>query len=563
MSTSTDWASRPVPSAMSPEKLAALVDRSVSRTEGLLFTATPTEELDAIGRWQQLKDQAFAGQMREIVAAYNRAGSQEREFAADEVGLAVGAASTTGGNLVTQALAITALPGLLEAVEGGQLTERHVLAVLRELDKVALSLEQRHAVVLVMLARYQGQTPGELALLVARLIVQVDRAAAAARDAKATAGRKVWFSRDVDGQALVLARGPAAAIAAIRASLEATLPTETDPGDERSRGAREFDLFVDLLTGGAQAGSWLAEVLVPFSVAAGGELELAEIPGLGPILPSTARDLLDQADTIGQTAVDEGGQVIAVSDPIRMPAPVPAHAPTPADITADISHDAPTDRPTDDPTDLPTDRPAGRGSGLPRDGPAARSAGPAAAGRSGPGRPARAARRPAGGAGADLHRLPDPTPPAPVPRSPRPDLRVPRLQPAGPPHRQRPPPALAARPDQPGQPRLPVPTSPPRQTRRLHRPARHRRQLPVDQPRRLAVPPTTQGLLTPVTAHPARTADSTQLACGSGMRASSRAERSPLLRLRYALRPEERVRKSTAPRRRAAPPCARPDELSA
>jgi hypothetical protein len=162
----------------------------------------------------------------------------------------------------------------------------------------------------------------------------------------------------VDGQALVLARGPAAAIAAIRASLKATLPLEADPADERSRGAREFDLFVDLLTGGAQAGSWLAEVLVPFSVAAGGELELAEIPGLGPILPSTARDLLDQADTIGQTALDPDGQVIAVSDPIRMPAPVPAHAPTPADITADISHDAPTDRPTDDPTDLPTDRPA-------------------------------------------------------------------------------------------------------------------------------------------------------------------------------------------------------------
>ena len=50
------WASRPVPAALSPEKLAALVDRSIARTEGLLFTATPTEELDAIGRWQQAKD---------------------------------------------------------------------------------------------------------------------------------------------------------------------------------------------------------------------------------------------------------------------------------------------------------------------------------------------------------------------------------------------------------------------------------------------------------------------------------------------------------------------------
>jgi hypothetical protein len=204
MSTSTNWAARPLPQALSSVQLASWVDRSTARTEGMLFTATPIEELDAIGRWQQLKDQAFAGLMREIVAAHNRASVREREFAADEVGLAVGATSTTGGNLVEQALALAALPGLLEAVEGGLLTERHVLRVLGELDKVALSLEQRQAVVLVMLARFNGQAPGELGALVARLIVQVDRAAAAARDATATAGRKVWFSRDVDGQALLL-----------------------------------------------------------------------------------------------------------------------------------------------------------------------------------------------------------------------------------------------------------------------------------------------------------------------------------------------------------------------
>src|SRR4051812_723708 len=308
-----DWSSRPVPAAMSPEKLASLVDRSVARTEGMLFTATPTAELDAIGRWQQLKDQAFAGQMREIVAAFNRAGAAEREFAADEVGLAVGATSTTGSNLVHQALSLAELPGLIEAVESGQLTERHVLAVLRELDKVELTLEQRQAVVLVMLARFNGQAPGELGQLVMRLILQVDRAAAAARDAKATAGRRVWFSPDVEGQAVLTARGPAAKIAAIRAALEAGLDGETEPGDERGRGAREFDLLVALLTGGEQAGSWHAEILVPVSVAEGGDLELAEIPGLGPVLPSTARDLLDQADTITATGVDETGAVIAVT----------------------------------------------------------------------------------------------------------------------------------------------------------------------------------------------------------------------------------------------------------
>ena len=301
---------------MSAERLAAYVDQAVSRTEGLLFTATPTEELDEIGRWQQLKDQAFAGQVRAIVAAYNRASAQEREFAGDEVGLAIGATSTAGSNLVAQALALAELPGLLESVETGVLTERHALAVVRELDRVELALEQRHAVVLVMLARYAGHAPGEMARLVARLIVQVDRAAAQLRDRRAARERKVRFSCDVDGQALVTARGPAAQVAAIRAALEATLPDDVEPGDDRSREAREFDLFVDLLTGGEQAGSWHAEVVVPFSTATGGELELAEIPGLGPILPSIARALLAATDTVSQTVVDGSGQVVAVGDPL-------------------------------------------------------------------------------------------------------------------------------------------------------------------------------------------------------------------------------------------------------
>src|SRR3954447_23332649 len=101
-SVGSAWSSRPVQSALSPEQLGELVESSIARTDGLLFTATPTEELDEIGRWQRHKDQAFAGQMRAIVAAYNRANTEHRQFAADEVGLAIGATSTTGGNLVAQ-----------------------------------------------------------------------------------------------------------------------------------------------------------------------------------------------------------------------------------------------------------------------------------------------------------------------------------------------------------------------------------------------------------------------------------------------------------------------------
>lgn len=57
---------RAVPVALTAERLAALVERALDRTEEMLFTATPREELDAIGGWQRLKALAFAGQMREI-----------------------------------------------------------------------------------------------------------------------------------------------------------------------------------------------------------------------------------------------------------------------------------------------------------------------------------------------------------------------------------------------------------------------------------------------------------------------------------------------------------------
>ena len=342
---------------MSAERLAGLVDSAQTRVDGMLFTATPTEELDEIGRWQRYRDLAFAGQCRAIVASFNRARAEDREFVADEVGLAIGATSTTGALLVATALGAAELPGLLEAVEDGLLTERHVLAVLRELDKVELTVEQRQAVVLIALARFDGRAPGELQALVGRLVLQVDLAAAAAREAKATKKRKVWFSRDADGQALLLARGPAAAIAAIRASLEATLPAQREEGDERDRGAREFDLLVDLLTGSAEPSGWSAQIVVPFSTANGEDLELAEIPGLGPVLPSTARDLLEHADTISQVAVDEDGKVIAVGDPLRRPReyqrpqsetverPAPAAEPVDASVEAPAAHAMPAGAP--------------------------------------------------------------------------------------------------------------------------------------------------------------------------------------------------------------------------
>ena len=306
--------------ALSLEELATWVDTECSRSASMLFTATPRDDLDGISQWQRLSDLAFAGQCRAIVAAFNRARTEDREFLADEVGLAIGASPTAGSTLTHVALDAAALPGLLDAVEEGLLTERHVRAVLRELAKVSLGHEQRAAIVLVLLARCNHQTPGELAALVRRLILTVDLAAALRREERATAGRAVRCYPDVDGQAVLHARGPLAAVAAVLASLEVSVGVD-EPEDERSRDARLFDLFIDLLTGGVDGpGRWEAQVLVPVTTAEGGSLELAEVPGFGPVLPSTARDLLDQAAALRRIGVDATtGEVLAVDDamPLR------------------------------------------------------------------------------------------------------------------------------------------------------------------------------------------------------------------------------------------------------
>ena len=316
MTTST-WASRPAMRAASPERLAALVESEVSRVDGLLFTATPREDLDEIGRFQQLKDQAFAGQLRAVVTALGRVPEADREFTVDEIALALGVGVGTAGNLMVLACRAAELPGLIEAVEHGMFSERHLRLVVDELHLVPLELEQRQALVLLALARFAGETPGELQKLLRKLILLIDPAAAAARKKAASADAGVRTYALPDGQGVLSAVGPLETVAAVRAALDAAVAAM--PADDRSVGEREFAALASLITsGGSGSGGWAAHIVVPFSVALGGDLEVAEIPGFGPVLPSTGRELLERCDTVTQVAVDDNGAVIAVSDPMRV-----------------------------------------------------------------------------------------------------------------------------------------------------------------------------------------------------------------------------------------------------
>lgn len=155
--------------------------RAAKRAGDVLFTATPTEELDAIGSWQRLMDLAWAGQVRAVRDTHDAAAGDtaaQVSFLADEMALAFGLSVRTAQSVLGEVLMVTDLPGLVEAVEEGLLSVRHVRAVLDVLGTADLELQQ--LVVVIALSRFRGQTAGQLRRMVTRLVLSVDLAAAEA-----------------------------------------------------------------------------------------------------------------------------------------------------------------------------------------------------------------------------------------------------------------------------------------------------------------------------------------------------------------------------------------------
>ena len=314
------------------ELLAARVEAELDRCAGLMFTATATEDLVEVARWQLIEDQAWAGKVRYVVATTCRMTAEERDFAGDEMALAWGLSPDEGKGLVWHYGELASLPGLLESVEAGRLTRRHVEALLRALNETGLTSEQRQAAVLICLARWNGQTPGEWARMLRRLALTIDPAAGERRKRERTEGRRVEFYPRPDEQGGMWLEAPLEQVAAAHARIDAEARRLKAAGDERTMDQLRCDVTLELLTfgtiDGEPAAEWTVAVVVPLSTLEGGDFEVAEIPGWGPILPSTARDLAAQASRFEQIAVDENGEVIAVSDQQTL-TPETDHVPQP------------------------------------------------------------------------------------------------------------------------------------------------------------------------------------------------------------------------------------------
>lgn len=329
-----EWSARAVrPVAATPQRLAGLVEAALDRADRVLFTVTPREELDTAARWQHLADQAWCGQLRHVVAATSRLSGTDRDFAGDELALALAVSPMTGRSLVWEFGATAALPGLVEAVEAGRLTVRHVKAFMRTVDEVSLTLEQRQAIALIALARFGDQTPGEWTDLVRRLILTVDPEAAARRRDEKVAERRVRFYPQPDEQGGMWLQAPVEQVARAEARLHAEATRLKASGDPRSVDQIVCDVALALLADGTLAGQSAApyevHVLTPLSLLEGAdeadgephadaEPVIAEIPGWGAISASTARELASQAAGFTQVSLDEDGHVTSVGD--RVPA---------------------------------------------------------------------------------------------------------------------------------------------------------------------------------------------------------------------------------------------------
>jgi hypothetical protein len=240
------------------------------------------------------------------------------------------------------------VPELAQLVERGQLSTKHVDALLEEVCRWTDTEEQAAAVLRLTLDRararaatYGWPTPGQLKKRLQTAAILLDLQAAEKRKKTVHERRGVALLQTGAGAATLTIEGPdlplVLAFDAIRARAQAMGQLE---GDERSLEQRLYDAALELLQVDADGGQSLrpttgldgeplrlvvrgveVAVLTPYSVTQGGELELAEIAGYGPILPSTARELIEGADSLRRVAIDaDTGDVLCVDDKTPGPA---------------------------------------------------------------------------------------------------------------------------------------------------------------------------------------------------------------------------------------------------
>ena len=289
---------------------------------GALSDADQDMFLAAFARQQA----ATAELMRLAAKAIDDAPMSEKEFAGDDLALLMNVHPRTGQAFAVRSSLACGFPELMQEMEAGHLTDRHVHAAVDELHRCLGERADRLHVLEQVLERCREKVtrggewprPGELARMIRRAALLLDLEAAQRRKEEMVLDRQVISFLMPDGGGGLSVTGPAEQVGLMVDAIRARADADRTAGDTRSLAQREYDATFALLTGldpATPGRAYEAQVLVPFTTAAGGDLELAELPGHGPVLPSTARALLEQAPRLRRVCVDAAtGEVLAVDD---------------------------------------------------------------------------------------------------------------------------------------------------------------------------------------------------------------------------------------------------------
>lgn len=302
-------------------------------------------ERDSLEAWEGVSfrlqdrfDELFAAHqqltaqlMRVVHEMHETADVADTEFVGDVIALLMNCHPETGRTQMAKSVLACGIPGLLAAMEAGELTERHVHAAADELHRCLADDELRAQVLRHVLTQCRARVargrrfpfPSELRRMIRKQALQLDLDAAERREEKTRQDRCVLDTMLPDGAVNLGITGPAVQCAAMRAAIEAHAKEIRQLGDERTWDQLRFDAAFALLTGQQPDPSGApvlpgghCQVIVPISTAQGCDLELGELIGYGPLLPSTARALLGQAATISRVCIDAvTGQVISVDKP--------------------------------------------------------------------------------------------------------------------------------------------------------------------------------------------------------------------------------------------------------
>ena len=193
------------------------------------------------------------------------------------------------------------LPRLGDALLAGATTFWHTVLAMR----ASASLDDAQAAALdaTIAADAAGLPPARFAARVKRAVAQADPAAFAQRAKEASKGRSVSFYPDQDGQASVVAHGPAIDAKVIYTGLDALAGTSA-PGDPRPVAARRFDTLLALVRAALadpaaprrHGRPVQVKVTMTVDTARGLAERPAELAGYGPIPASQVRRYTASSD---------------------------------------------------------------------------------------------------------------------------------------------------------------------------------------------------------------------------------------------------------------------------